>query len=121
MPAPKSGWRWPFEPHGKQQNNFSKLADDNRIVWGIDEKKIPQQKSFLHEVETNVAKSVVNDYADGEKELTNLFGKSRSFSNPKPTTLIRRFCSQAATQKNIVLDYFVGSGTTGDAVINLQP
>ena len=117
---PKTGWRWPFDAHGKQQNYFSKLAFDNRIVWGVDESKIPQQKSFLHEVETNVAKSVVNDYADGEKELTNLFGKSRSFSNPKPTTLIKRFCLQVTSENNLILDFFAGSGTTGDAVINLN-
>ncbi|MDR3585279.1 MAG: site-specific DNA-methyltransferase [Desulfosporosinus sp.] len=117
---PKTGWRWPYDAYGKQQNYFLKLVNDNRIVWGDDEKKIPQQKSFLHEVETNVAKSVVNDYADGEKELTNLFGKSRSFSNPKPTTLIKRFFLQSSTENNIVCDFFAGSGTAGHATIDLN-
>lgn len=117
---PKTGWRWPYEAFGNQQNYFTKLAADNRIVWGSDETKIPQQKSFLHEVETNVAKSVVSDYADGEKELANLFGKSRSFSNPKPASLIRRFCSQAVVDGKAVLDFFAGSGTTADAVVSLN-
>lgn len=119
-PAPKRGWSWPYMPHGKQRSCFSELAADNRIAWGDSEQKIPQRKSFLHEVETNVSKSVVNDYTDGEKQLTDLFGKTRVFGGPKPTTLIRRFCLQAASQHNIVLDFFVGSGTTGDAVINLN-
>ncbi|HOJ05410.1 MAG TPA: site-specific DNA-methyltransferase [Bacteroidota bacterium] len=118
--SPKTGWRWPYAAHGKQKNNFCKLAEDHRIVWGIDETKIPQQKSFLHEVETNVAKSVVNDYADGEKELANLFGKSRSFSNPKPSSLIKRFCLQACAHNHYIMDFFVGSGTTGHAAINLN-
>jgi adenine-specific DNA-methyltransferase len=117
---PKTGWRWPYDAYGNQNNYFKKLNIDNRIVWGLDEKKIPQQKSFLHEVETNVSKSVINDYADGEKELANVFGKSRAFSNPKPTSLIKRFCKQAATENKIVLDFFVGSGTTGHAVIDLN-
>ena len=117
---PKTGWRWPYDAFGNQNNYFKKLNIDNRIVWGLDEMKIPQQKSFLHEVETNVSKSVINDYADGEKELTNVFGKSRAFSNPKPTSLIKRFCKQAATQNKIILDFFVGSGTTGHAVIDLN-
>jgi adenine-specific DNA-methyltransferase len=93
------------------------LADDNRIVWGSDEKKIPQTKKFVHEVETNVAKSVVHDYTDGEKELTNLFGKSRSFPNPKPTTLISRFILQTTDQDEWIMDFFAGSGTTGHAVV----
>jgi adenine-specific DNA-methyltransferase len=40
---------------------------DNRIVWGDNESSVPQYKRFLHEVETNVAKSVIHDYTDGEK------------------------------------------------------
>ncbi|MBK9991881.1 MAG: restriction endonuclease subunit M [Verrucomicrobia bacterium] len=93
------------------------LARDNRIAWGEDENKIPQRKSVLHEVETNVAKSVVNDYTDGEKELTNLFGRSRTFGGPKPTTLIQRFCDQSALRNGLFCDFFAGSGTSGESVI----
>jgi len=120
-PAPKRGWSWPFNPHGKQKNCFSGLAMDHRIAWGDDENKIPQTKRFLHEVETNVAKSVVDDYTDGEKELTNLFGRTRTFGGPKPTTLIGRFCQQAAVKDDeLVCDFFAGSGTTGEALIHLN-
>lgn len=120
-PPPKTGWRWPYTLQGNQKNCFLKLAEDQRIAWGEDEKKIPQTKRFLHEVETNVAKSVVNDYTDGEKEITNLFGKSRTFGGPKPTTLIGRFCQQAAVKGNeLVCDFFAGSGTTGEALIHLN-
>ncbi|MEI6639310.1 MAG: site-specific DNA-methyltransferase, partial [Chlorobium sp.] len=119
-PAPKRGWSWPFNPLGKQKSCFSELVADHRIAWGDDENKIPQRKSFLHEVETNVSKSVVNDYTDGEKELTNLFGKSRTFGGPKPTTLIERFCQQASVSRDFVCDFFAGSGTTAHAVISLN-
>ena len=119
-PAPKRGWAWPFDPHEKQQNCFSKLAKDKRIAWGEDENKIPQRKSFLHEVETNVSKSVINDYTDGEKELTNLFGKTRIFGGPKPTTLISRFFQQSSVSNELVCDFFAGSGTTGEALIKLN-
>ncbi|GAB1392902.1 hypothetical protein MASR1M60_10650 [Rhodocyclaceae bacterium] len=58
------------------------------------------------------------DYTDGEKELTDLFGKTRSFPNPKPTTLISRFVSQASGDNEWVMDFFGGSGTTWQAVAN---
>ncbi len=119
-PFPKRGWSWPYSPYGNQKSCFRGLAEDHRIAWGHDETKIPQTKRFLHEVETNVAKSVVNDYTDGEKELANLFGQTRSFSNPKPTTLIARFFAQSASEHRICLDYFAGSGTSGHAVINVN-
>lgn len=96
--------------------SFEDLEQNNRIYWGQDENKIPRYKRFLHEVETNVARSVINDYTDGEKELTNLLGQSRSFPNPKPTTLIERFVQQTTNPGEYVLDFFAGSGTTGHAV-----
>jgi len=96
--------------------SFEELCKDNRIYWGQDENKVPRYKRFLHEVETNVARSVINDYTDGEKEVTHLIGQSRAFPNPKPTTLIERFVQQTTNQGEYVLDFFAGSGTTGHAV-----
>lgn len=119
-PHPKTGWRWPLKPIEGLANSFEDLVSEDRIVFGNDEKKIPQFKRFLHEVETNVAQSVFHDYTDGEKELTQLLGKSRSFPNPKPTTMIKKFVSQTTTAGDIVLDYFVGSGTTAQSVIALN-
>ena len=119
-PPPKRGWAWPFNRHGRQASSFSELAADHRIYWGVDEKKIPQIKRFLHEVETNVAKSVVEDFTDGEKQLTNLFGRTRAFPNPKPTTLVARFAQQTTWSDEHVLDFFGGSGTTAHAILNLN-
>lgn len=116
-PAPKTGWRWPYHSHGKQKSCFAALSETNRIAWGEDESNVPRVKRFLHEVETNVAKSVINDFTDGEKELTNLFGQSRTFGGPKPTTLIQRFCDQAALNSGWFCDFFAGSGTSGQAVL----
>lgn len=116
--APKTGWRWPMNPYKNQSTCFNELVLKNRIVWGSDERKIPQQKSFLREVETNVSKSVITDYADGEKELANLFGRSRSFSNPKPSSLIQRFVNQMSDKNGLYMDFFAGSGTLAQAVIN---
>jgi adenine-specific DNA-methyltransferase len=113
---PKTGWRWPYLPQQGQSNCFTELDAEGRIVWGKDENKIPQVKRFLHETETNVAKSVINDFTDGEKQLSDLFGKSRIFGGPKPTTLIERFAQQTTSPGDTVLDFFGGSGTTGQAV-----
>ncbi|MFP4285892.1 MAG: DNA methyltransferase, partial [Desulfovermiculus sp.] len=114
--APKTGWRWPYKPLPGYSQSFKGLEADKRIVYGDDESKIPQIKKFLHEVETNVARSVIHDYTDGEKEVTHLIGQSRAFPNPKPTTLIERFVQQTTNQGEYVLDFFAGSGTTGHAV-----
>ncbi len=119
-PHPKSGWRFPEKPVGQSRESFENLKLQDRIVWGEDENKVPQFKRFLHEVETNVAKSVFHDYTDGEKQVASLFGVTALFASPKPTTLVERFILQTALPTSTILDFFAGSGTTGHAVINLN-
>jgi len=117
---PKRGWAWPYDWPDDSRDSFVKLDKEGRIVWGEDETKIPQYKRFLHEVETNIAKSFFFDYTDGEKQLAALFGKTGIFPTPKPTTIAQRFAHQVCSSTDIMLDFFAGSGTTGHAVINLN-
>ena len=116
-PCPKRGWVWPQEPLDGRVS-FTELASDQRIVFGDNERKIPQVKRFLHESETNVCKSVVHDYTDGEKEFTNLSGVLGAFPNPKPSTLIQRFVAQTTYNDDWFVDFFAGSGTTATSVLN---
>lgn len=118
--TPKRGWAWPKAWPQGTRDSFESLDRQGRIAWGADETTIPQYKRFLHEVETNVAKSVIHDYTDGEKQLANLFGEAGIFPTPKPTTLVGRFVSQVSKKTDWVMDFFGGSGTTGHAVINLN-
>lgn len=113
------GWKGTqyIDPAYPLRNSFESLNNDHRIAWGVDENKVPRQKRFLHEVETNVCKSVFTDYSDGEKETTALFGKSGVFLAPKHTNFVRRFIEQASDSNSYVLDCFGGSGSSGDAVI----
>ena len=116
-PHPKSGWRWPYDWADDKRESYKRYESDDRIVFGNDENNVPRFKRFLHEVETNVAKSVIHDYTDGEKQVANLFGASDVFPNPKPTTLIERFILQTCGKEEWVLDFFGGSGTTAHACL----
>jgi adenine-specific DNA-methyltransferase len=119
-PHPKRGWAWPYEWKDSERDSFKGHQDAGRIAWGVDESTIPRFKRFLHEVETNVAKSFFHDYSDGEKQIAALFGQQGLFPTPKPTTLPAKFISQTTGSHCRVLDFFGGSGTTGHAVINLN-
>jgi adenine-specific DNA-methyltransferase len=119
-PHPKRGWAWPFSWDSSERESFSSFDSRDRIVWGATAATIPGFKRFLHDVETNVSKSIFHDYSDGEKELASLFGEVNRFPHPKPTSLPSRFVMQTCLQSSIILDFFGGSGTTGHAVINLN-
>jgi adenine-specific DNA-methyltransferase len=53
------------------------------------------------------------------EEIKNLLG-SKAFPYPKPLSLIKGLLSQATRPGDIVLDFFAGSGTTGQAVLELN-
>jgi adenine-specific DNA-methyltransferase len=96
------------------------LIADHRLAFGPDETKVPQQKRMLHEVETNVAKSVFADYSDGEKQTTAMFGKAGLFLAPKHTNFVSRFITQGTKTDSYVVDCFGGSGSSAHAVIELN-
>ena len=55
----------------------------------------------------------------GTKELRELFNEE-IFNNPKPTCFIKQLLFFSTEKDDLVLDFFAGSGTTGDAVMQLN-
>ncbi|MCC7314056.1 MAG: site-specific DNA-methyltransferase [Planctomycetes bacterium] len=121
-PHPKSGWKFAYadDEDSPGRRSFVSLDRDHRIAWGPDETKVPQLKRFLHEVETNVGKSVFVDYSDGEKQTSAMFGRSGVFLAPKHSAFVSRFIVHSATATSVVLDCFGGSGSTAHAVVDLN-
>lgn len=118
-PHPKSGWKFAYadDADSPDRKSFVSLDRDHRIAWGPDETKVPRLKRMLHEVETNIAKSVFSDYSDGEKQTSALFGKSGLFLAPKHADFVSRFILHSTKKTGLVLDCFGGSGSTAHAVI----
>lgn len=59
------------------------------------------------------------DNQDSDKEIIELFG-SKKFDFPKPVKLIKNLIASTQDDECIVLDSFAGSGTTGQAVLDLN-
>ncbi len=55
----------------------------------------------------------------GSKYVTKLFG-DRIFSFPKPISLVQQIIQIATNKDDLILDFFAGSGTTADAVMQLN-
>lgn len=120
-PHPKRGWQFPYnDEDSPDKRSFVSLDRDGRIAWGKDEKKVPRLKRMLHDVETNVGKSVFQDYSDGEKQTSAMFGQSGIFLAPKHADFVSRFILHAAKPDSIIVDCFGGSGSTAHAVIKLN-
>ncbi|HEC1790148.1 TPA: site-specific DNA-methyltransferase, partial [Campylobacter lari] len=58
--------------------------------------------------------------SDGNEEIENIFNGKLIFENPKPTKLIKEIFFANAKKDDIILDFFAGSGTTAQAVMELN-
>lgn len=109
------------------QNTFEQLYKDNRIWFGSDGKNRPRLKKFLSESEgqrpwTWWDNKFASYNQASNKELMKLFDGKLVFDNPKPTKLLKRMISLTtqANNKDIILDFFSGSCSTADAVMQLN-
>ena len=90
---------------------------DNRIWFGANGNNVPAVKKFLSEVKQGVsAKTIwfrteVGDNQEAKKEAMTL-NLGSIFATPKPERLIERVLILATNPGDLVLDSFLGSGTT---------
>ncbi len=114
-PCDKPYWGWRF-PESSMRN----LLDEDRIIFGVDEKKIPELKVHLRDVTFPLRSVFSLDARKGSNDLSRLFASRDVFKNPKPVDLLGHVLPFVVSLNNLALDFFAGSGTTGHAIINLN-
>lgn len=118
-----------FPPKGRcwrySKSTFEKMIEENRIYWGKDGQGAPQVKRYLREVKQGVTpltiwlREEVGDNQEAKKELNELEFED-SFDTPKPERLISRIIHLGSNEGDIVLDYFLGSGTTAAVCLEMN-
>ncbi len=109
---------------GKERLNY--LIKNNGIHWIKDSKNkrwIPYEKNYYKDSKGKLikARSILYDLAEtgtATKLLTNIFNEKDVFQNPKPIELVQFLLKH--TRSYNVLDFFAGSGTTAQAVLELN-
>ncbi|MEG3153511.1 site-specific DNA-methyltransferase [Sphingomonas sp. RB1R13] len=99
------------------ETEFEKLRSANRIYWGKDGNAQPSVIRYLSEVEGLVPwtwwpHDEVGHTDESKKEANMLFGSDVSFGTPKPERLMQRIIHIATNPGDLILDSFLGSGTT---------
>ncbi|HMH32146.1 MAG TPA: site-specific DNA-methyltransferase [Puia sp.] len=130
---PDRGWRWKqetFDDAAKIVNgkytDIKQLHDGSfvcgRIWFDSNENTQPSSINYLDELDSLLLRSILSLKSDGGIEVENIFEGKNYFSYPKPTTLLRLLLgSVKQTEKNeIILDFFAGSSTTAEAVLQLN-
>lgn len=121
--GPPSGRYWSIS-----EKKLKEMDGDNRIWWGEAGENTPAVKKFLSEVKSGRVPQTLWPYGEvghtqkAKKELlarVDFPSSDLVFDTPKPTELIRRMCLLATKldSEDLVMDFFAGSGTTMDAVL----
>ena len=121
--APPPGRCWSVTKERLQE-----LIADNRVWFGLDGNNVPRLKVFLSEARGGLTPHTLwkadevgtNDSA--KKALIELFAGEAVYDTPKPVGLIKRIVqiSTMPSEQDIILDFFAGSCTTSQAVLELN-
>ena len=108
-PAPPNGW-------SRAPETLAQLITGDLVVFGPDETTQPQKKVYLHD---DAKKRISSVYRDGRSGKAYLDRMGLQFPYCHPVSLYERLFSFAPSDASIV-DFFAGSGTTAQAVMNLN-
>lgn len=109
---PPAGYCWRFS-----KEKFEELVADNRIWFGRNGDNVPAVKRFLSDVKQGMTPMTIWKYTevghnqDAKKEVK-VFNSQSVFATPKPERLIERVLTLGSNPGDLVLDSFLGSGTT---------
>lgn len=114
-PCP-NGWRW-------SKDTMKEKIKTGEIIFSADETRIIR-KIYLDTLKGRTPETIwfgkdVGTTRSAMTEIKNIFNNS-AFSTPKPTSLIQRILKLISNKDAIVLDFFAGSGTTAQAVLELN-
>jgi adenine-specific DNA-methyltransferase len=94
------------------------MINKGEIIFGKDETTQPQQKKYLTEESNRQLSSIIQNAKKGKTEMTAM---GLDFPYCHPTSFYEQLIGPALQEPSgILLDYFAGSGTSGNAIINLN-
>jgi adenine-specific DNA-methyltransferase len=109
------------------EENLWKNDADNRIWWGEDKNQVPAIKRFLSEVKQGLVPETIWTYKevghtqDAKRSLLEILGEDfKVFTTLKPVELLKRAVRLSTDEDAVILDAFAGSGTTAQAVLELN-
>ncbi len=116
---PPAGRSWRLS-----QKAFRERLADNRIWFGKNGDAVPSMKRFKSELrKTGITPMTIWKYKDVDHSqqatqyLQKLMGGKKYFDYPKPVKLIQRAIQLYSESDSVILDFFSGSATTAQAVM----
>jgi len=115
--CPPKGWRF-------DRSTMARKIEEGRVLFPENGQGRPRHKLFVNEMASQYKNitSVIQDFNTGQgtREANDLLGDG-VMDFPKPSALPKLLCAQAAPDgSDLILDFFSGSCTTAQAVLELN-
>ncbi|MBX3008039.1 MAG: site-specific DNA-methyltransferase [Melioribacteraceae bacterium] len=119
-------WRPPSGTYPRfSLDTLKRYEEENKIWFGKDGKSVPAVKNYLSEVKQGITpltiwmhKEVGHNH-EAKEDIKKLL-ESNPFDSPKPVKLLKKILAISSSDNDLVLDFFAGSGTTAQAVMELN-
>lgn len=118
---PPNGYCWRYS-----KDKFEEAVADNRIWFGENGSNVPSIKRFMSEVKQTITPMTIWKYSEvghsqsAAQYLKKLFDDRSFFDYPKPVDLIKRCIELYSDEESLILDFFSGSSTTAQSVMQLN-
>lgn len=109
-PVPEYGWRY-------KPDSISDLLQQDLILFGADYTTMPRKKTYLKNTADSQMSTV---FKSGSRGKTNLDNIGVEFPFAHSVDFYEHIIDASSEDEDVILDFFGGSGTTGEAVINLN-
>jgi len=115
--SPRAGKRWQIgEVKARELEKQNRFINDNGTI-----------KLKIYDFEDRDTESAQPSLLDnhgstdtGGKNLAQIFNEAEVFNNPKPVELIKHLVAISSQPSSTILDFMAGSGTTGQAIMELN-
>lgn len=109
---PNNGWRF-------KESKLKEYLSENLVLFGKDELTVPNKKQFLKNYQYESMTDLISGVSNGMNDLEKTGMNKNDFNNPKPLFLIK-YLLEHTDKNSVILDFFAGSGSTGQAVWDLN-
>ncbi|WP_436964165.1 site-specific DNA-methyltransferase [Staphylococcus xylosus] len=109
---PTNGYRFP-------KSTYNEMLERGDIVFGKDETTYIKPKKRIEDAKSLLRSIIYEDGRSSSKRVETLVGKG-VFPHPKSDTVLKTIIEHIINKDSLVLDFFAGSSTTADAVLQLN-
>jgi adenine-specific DNA-methyltransferase len=113
-------WRWGWSNENKEKLKTEVLLSEGNGSFSFYKKQRPSVGDLPSKKPKSLFYKAAYSSSTGTALLKRIFGNKKVFNNPKPVDLIKDIILLGSSNNSLIVDFFAGSGTTAQAVLELN-